>query len=187
MIPLPHTAMVLAAGLGTRMRPLTDDRPKPLIEVSGRTLLDRALDPLVAAGVKRAVVNVHYRADQVEAHLKSRTDLEIILSDERAEVLETGGALAKARHALGEEPVFVVNTDAFWAPMDPAPVTAMAEAFDPERMDGLLLLADRERCLGFGGSGDFHLAPSGAPLLERRCPPRTMGFCGCTNYKATAL
>ena len=101
-VRVPHTAMVLAAGLGTRMRPLTDDCPKPLIEVRGKALIDRMLDPLVAAGVQRAVVNVHYLADQVEAHLKSRSDIEIVISDERGEVLETGGALAKARPLLGE-------------------------------------------------------------------------------------
>ena len=101
-VPVPHTAMVLAAGLGTRMRPLTDTMPKPLIEVAGKRLIDRMLDPLVTAGVKRAIVNVHYLAEQVEAHLATRTDLEIVISDERGEVLETGGALARARPLLGD-------------------------------------------------------------------------------------
>ena len=115
MSQMPHTAMVLAAGLGTRMRPLTDETAKPLIEVNGRTLIDRTLDELVAAGVQRAVVNVHWCADLVEAHLKTRNDIEIAVSDERDEVLETGGGLAKARPLLGDDPIFVVNTDAFWA------------------------------------------------------------------------
>jgi MurNAc alpha-1-phosphate uridylyltransferase len=166
MIEPPHTAMVLAAGLGTRMRPLTDETAKPLLEVAGRTMLDRLLDDLAAAGVKRAIVNVHWCADQVEAHVAGRSDLEIIISDERDQVLETGGGLAKARPLLGDDPVFVVNTDAFWAPASPEPLTALAAAFDPERMDELLLLADVKRCLGFPGAGDFVRAENGE--LARR-------------------
>jgi N-acetyl-alpha-D-muramate 1-phosphate uridylyltransferase len=156
-VPVPHTAMVLAAGLGTRMRPLTDTMPKPLIEVAGKRLIDRMLDPLVAAGVKRAIVNVHYLAEQVEAHLAQRTDLEIVISDERGDVLETGGALAKARPLLGDDPVFVINTDAFWAPESDAPLRALAEAFDPGTTDALLMVADTGRSLGFDGAGDFFL------------------------------
>ncbi len=165
-IPVPHTAMVLAAGLGTRMRPLTDNLPKPLIEVRGKALIDRMLDPLVAAGVTRAIVNVHYLADQVETHVKRRTGIEIIISDERGEVLETGGALAKVRPLLGDDPVFVVNTDAFWAPESPAPAQALAAAFDAERMDALLLVADTGQSLGFDGAGDFFRADDGG--LTRR-------------------
>ncbi|MEO0982980.1 MAG: nucleotidyltransferase family protein [Pseudomonadota bacterium] len=163
---VPHTAMVLAAGLGQRMRPLTETRPKPLIEVAGKTLIDRALDPLAAAGVRRVVVNVHWLADQVEAHFAGDMRFEIVISDERDGALETGGALAKARPLLGEDPVFVINTDAFWAPEDAAPYQALAAAFDSERMDALLLLADRKRCLGFGGPGDFFRDAAGA--LDRR-------------------
>ena len=177
-VPVPHTAMVLAAGLGTRMRPLTDDCPKPLIEVRGKALIDRALDPLVEAGVQRAVVNVHYLADQVEAHLKSRTDIEIIISDERGEVLETGGALAKARRLLGDDPVFVANTDAFWEPASPAPLTALVEAFDPAVMDALLLVADTGRTLGFGGPGDFFLHDDGAMTRRGEAPTAPYAFCG---------
>lgn len=154
-IPIPHTAMVLAAGLGTRMRPLTDERPKPLIEVAGRTLMDRMLDPLAKAGVRRIVVNVHWFADMIERHLDGRKDFEVLISDEREQVLETGGGLAKAQPMLGEDPVFVVNTDAFWGSGSAAPFEALAEAFDPDRMDELLLLADTQRCLGYGGAGDF--------------------------------
>jgi len=109
------TAMLLAAGLGTRMKPLTDTRPKPLIEVGGRTLVDRVLDKLVAQGVTRAIVNVHYLADMMEAHLAARKDIEIIISDERDLVLETGGGVVKALPLLGDEPFFVVNTDVTWA------------------------------------------------------------------------
>lgn len=158
MSEMPHTAMVLAAGLGTRMHPLTKTTAKPLIKVAGRSLIDRALDELVAAGVRRAVVNVHWFADAVETHVKARNDIEVLISDERERPLETGGGLAKARPLLGDDPVFVVNTDAFWSPASPAPLLEMADAFDPATMDGLLLLADTARCLGFPGAGDFFLS-----------------------------
>ena len=162
MSRMPHTAMVLAAGLGTRMRPLTDATAKPLLEVAGRSMIDRLLDNLAAAGVERAVVNVHWCADLVEAHLQDRTDLQIIISDEREQVLETGGGLAKARPLLGDDPVFVVNTDAFWEPTGPDPLRMLAESFDSELMDECLLLADTKRCLGFPGAGDFFRDGSGA-------------------------
>ena len=158
MSQMPHTAMVLAAGLGTRMRPLTDDTAKPLIKVRGKALIDRMIDPMVQAGVKRIVVNVHWCADAVEAFVKARSDVEVVFSDERSGALETGGGLAKARPLLGDDPVFVVNTDAFWAPEDPAPFHEMAGMFKPDQMDGLLLLADTQRSLGFPGAGDFFLA-----------------------------
>lgn len=166
MIKMPHTAMVLAAGMGTRMRPLTDTTAKPLLEVAGRSMLDRLLDNLVAAGVERAVVNVHWYADQVEAHLKQRRDLEIVISDERAQVLETGGGLAKARGLLGDDPIFAVNTDAFWEPSGAEPLRELAQGFDSECMDELLLLAETKRCLGFPGAGDFFLGEDGT--LARR-------------------
>ena len=162
MSRVPHTAMVLAAGLGTRMRPLTDATAKPLLEVAGRSMLDRLLDNLVAAGVERAVVNVHWCADLVETHLQDRHDLQIVISDERDQVLETGGGLAKARPLLGDDPIFVVNTDAFWEPTGPAPLRSLAEGFDSELMDELLLLADIGRCLGFPGAGDFFCDADGA-------------------------
>ncbi len=163
---VPHTAMLLAAGLGTRMRPLTEATPKPLIPVAGRCILDRLIDPLLAAGVGRLVVNVHWLADQVEAHLAGRSGAEILISDERDTLLETGGALVRAAPLLGEDPIFVLNTDAVWAPTDPAPLLALAAAYDPGRMDDLLLLAERERTLGYHGPGDFHCSADGA--LSRR-------------------
>lgn len=166
MIATPHTAMVLAAGLGTRMRPLTDATAKPLLEIAGRSMIDRLLDNLVLAGVQRAVVNVHWCADLVEAHLRDRQDLQIIISDEREQVLETGGGLAKARPSLGDDPIFVVNTDAFWEPTGPGPLRELAQSFDLERMDELLLLADTKRCLGFPGAGDFFRGEDGT--LTRR-------------------
>ncbi|MEZ5937183.1 MAG: nucleotidyltransferase family protein [Hyphomonadaceae bacterium] len=161
-----RTAMLLSAGLGTRMRPLTDNRPKPLIEVAGRTLLDRVLDKLVDQGVERAVVNVHYLADQVEAHLASRSDMEILISDERELLLETGGGVINALPLLGDDPFFVVNTDVTWATAGDDTFRQMADAYDPGRMRALLLLADMNRTLGFRGPGDFFLAPDNQ--LERR-------------------
>ncbi len=157
----PRTAMVLAAGLGTRMRPLTDDRPKALVEVGGRVLIDHVLDRLADAGVGRAVVNVHWFADRLEAHLAARgRGPEITISDERAELLETGGGLKKARPLLGDAPVFVVNIDSVWIDRGDA-LTSLSRVWDVERMDALLLLARREGSIGFEGDGDFFLAEDG--------------------------
>ncbi|MEM1086593.1 MAG: nucleotidyltransferase family protein [Pseudomonadota bacterium] len=155
MTKVPKTAMVMAAGLGTRMRPLTNSTAKPLIPVAGKAMIDILLDNLTAAGVERAVVNVHWCADQVEQHLSKRDDLDIVISDERKDLLETGGGLAKARPLLGEDPIFVVNTDAFWGPPGPEPLIDLAEGFDADLMDEALLLADKKRSLGFNGKGDF--------------------------------
>lgn len=157
MTSVPDTAMVLAAGLGTRMRPLTSETAKPLLQVAGKALIDHLLDNLAEAGVKRAIVNVHWCADQVEAHVRARSDMDIVISDERAEVLETGGGLAKARPLLGGDPIFVVNTDAFWGPSGPEPAQELAARFDPIEMDELMLLADTGRCLGYHSAGDFFL------------------------------
>ena len=155
----PTTAMVLAAGLGTRMRPLTDDRPKALVEVGGRTLIDHVLDRLSEVGVKRAVVNVHAFADRLEAHLKSRTDVEIVISDERAELLETGGGLKKARPLLGDAPILVANIDSVWT--DDTALGRLIAAWDPDRMDDLLMVTPLERTIGFDGPGDFSMTPEG--------------------------
>ncbi len=160
------TAMLLAAGLGTRMKPLTDTRPKPLIEVAGRTLIDRVLDKLATQGVTRAIVNVHYFPDMLAAHVTQRTDIEIIISDEREEVLETGGGVIKALPLLGDDPFFVINTDVTWATAGDSTFSDMAAAYDPARMDALLLLAPMENTLGFRGPGDFYLASDGQ--VERR-------------------
>jgi N-acetyl-alpha-D-muramate 1-phosphate uridylyltransferase len=161
-----HTAMLLSAGLGTRMKPLTDTRPKPLVEVRGRTLVDRVLDKLVMQGVTRAIVNVHHFADQMENHLKARTDIEIVISDERGVLLETGGGVIKALPLLGSEPFFAINTDVTWATLGDETFLHMAADYDPERMDALLLLADMRATLGFPGPGDFYLQADGQ--LERR-------------------
>lgn len=178
MIDIPHTAMLLSAGLGTRMRPLTDATAKPLLKVGGKALIDHLLDNLVEAGVKRAVINVHWCADLVEAHVKARTDLEVIISDEREQVLETGGGLAKARPLLGDDPIFVVNTDAFWGPSGAQPLQQLALNFDRFEMDEILLLADTQRCLGFHGAGDFFRTNNGTLNRRDKAPSAPWAYAG---------
>jgi MurNAc alpha-1-phosphate uridylyltransferase len=159
--------MVLAAGLGTRMRPLTDLLPKPLIPVAGKPLIDWTLDRFARAGVSRAVVNVHYRADQMEAHLKSRTKPEVVVSDERTLLLETGGGLKKARASLGEAPVFCTNTDAILVDDGVEPCDALASAWRDDAMDALLLLAPIEKARGYDGAGDFGVGGDARPLWRK--------------------
>lgn len=149
-----ETAMVMAAGHGTRMRPLTHDRAKAMVEVGGRPLIDHMLDRLHAAGVKRAVVNVHAHADHLEAHLSKRTSgPEIIISDERDALLETGGGVVKALPLLGQGPIFVCNIDAIWD--GDGALEAMSTRWDADRMTDLLLLAPIDQTLGYHGQGDF--------------------------------
>lgn len=156
------TGMALAAGLGTRMRPLTDDRPKALVEVGGKALIDWALDRFAAAGVSRAVVNIHHYADRMEAHLQARTGQpEITISNERDALLETGGGVARALPLLGGDPFFVTNIDAVWKDEGTSELARLAAAWDDGRMDALLLLAPMARTLGFDGAGDFFLEPDG--------------------------
>lgn len=162
----PEKAMVLAAGLGTRMRPITDKIPKPLVEVYGKTLLDHGLDALVRAGVKEAVINVHYHADQIEAHVKNRKDLKIIISDEREELLDSGGGIANALPLLGDNPFYLINADSFWIEGYRPNLNRMSEVWEPHDMDMMLLLAGMANAVGFGSKGDFSMDPSGR--LERR-------------------
>jgi len=163
----PSKAMVLAAGLGLRMRPLTDHVPKPLIPVAGRPLLDHVLDKLAAAGATEAVVNVHYLPDQIIDHVTSRTRPRVIISDERDQVLGTGGGVVKALPLVGAEPFFLVNSDTMWIDGVRSNLTRLAETFDPERMDILLLMAPTASSIGYGGRGDYAMLPDGA-LRKRR-------------------
>ncbi|WBH16616.1 nucleotidyltransferase family protein [Sphingomonas radiodurans] len=158
---VPTTAMVMAAGLGKRMRPLTATRPKPLIPVGGKTLLDHTFDHLRAAGVKRAVVNVHYLADTLEAHLASVEGIEIVVSDERGALLETGGGLIKAKALLGDDPIYVVNSDNYWLDGPVDALSLLAARWDPALMDVLLLVVPLARAHCHGGQGDFHIAADG--------------------------
>ena len=164
----PDTAMVLAAGLGTRMRPLTDETPKPLIPVAGKALLDYALDRFAAAGVTRAIVNVHHLADQIENHVEDRTPPQIIVSDERDLLLETGGGLKKARSHFGDAPVYCTNTDAILIDEPPAEACAtLRDAWRSEEMDALLLLVPIEKTSGYDGKGDFDQDPDGRIALRK--------------------
>ncbi|MFC0217633.1 MurNAc alpha-1-phosphate uridylyltransferase [Pseudochelatococcus lubricantis] len=162
----PTSAMVLAAGLGKRMRPVTTTLPKPLVRIAGRSLLDRALDRLVSAGVQRAVVNVHYLPDLVEQHLKHFDGLEIVISDERAKLLETGGGTKKALDRLGPDPFLVVNTDAMWLEGPTSNLSRLIRRWNADEMDILLLLATSSNSIGHEGSGDFIMEPDGR--LSRR-------------------
>lgn len=158
----PSRAMVMAAGRGTRMRPLTDDRCKALVEVGGKPLIDWTLDKLDAAGVETAVVNVHHFADRLEDHLARReAGPQILISDEREALMDTGGGLVKAAPLLGDEPVFVANIDALWLDGDTAELDRLAAGFDPGAMDFRLLLSPMGHNLGFPGTGDFHLEADG--------------------------
>ena len=161
------TAMLMAAGLGKRMRPLTATRPKPLVRVAGKALMDHALDRLEAGGIERTVVNVHYLADTVIAHVKARrSPMDILISDEREKLLETGGGLMKAAPLLGGEPFLCVNSDNLWVDGPQESIAMLSELWDDARMDALLLLVPHARATCHGGPGDFHM--DGAGLLSRR-------------------
>lgn len=166
---VPRAAMVMAAGLGKRMRPLTATRPKPLVEIAGKALLDHVFDRLKAAGVQRAVVNVHYLADAVEAHLANRVSgIEVVVSDERAQLLETGGGLAKARDLLGDEPFLVVNSDNFWVDGPADAIRILAAQWNDEKMDALLLVVPLARAHHHRGQGDFYLDGRGRITGRRK-------------------
>jgi MurNAc alpha-1-phosphate uridylyltransferase len=162
----PRRAMVLAAGLGTRMRPFNGQVPKPLVRVGGKALIDYVLDRLADAGVEQAVVNVHYLADQIERHVAARRAPEIVISDERPELLGTGGGPVKAMPLLGSGPFFHVNSDTIWIDGASPNLRRLAAAFDPARMDALLLLAPTATSIGYIGRGDF--AMTGDGQLKRR-------------------
>ena len=162
MIGIPRTAMVMAAGLGKRMRPLTATRPKPLVEVAGAALIDHVLVRLNTAGIERAVINVHYLADALEAHLKRNSHgLDIVISDERDALLETGGGLIRALPLIDCDPFVQVNSDNFWVDGPVDALSLLARHWDDARMDALLLLIPLARANCHGGRGDFHMDPAG--------------------------
>jgi MurNAc alpha-1-phosphate uridylyltransferase len=163
----PSCAMVLAAGYGTRMRPLTDAMPKPLVPLAGRPLLDHVLDRLVVAGIARAIVNVHYLPEQIERHLASRSQPQILISDERAQILDTGGAVQKALPLLGAAPFFVHNSDSVWIERNGSTLRQMIDAWNDDAMDAMLLLAPAATSLGYAGRGDYALDGEGRPHRRR--------------------
>jgi MurNAc alpha-1-phosphate uridylyltransferase len=168
-------AMIMAAGKGTRMRPLTDTMPKPLVPFAGKPLIDHVLDRLDEAGIEEAVVNVHHFADMLEAHLAVRErGPRIVISDERAELLDTGGGTKKALGLLGDEPIVTFNSDSVWVEGLGSNLRNLIEAFDPGRMDALLMIADAASTIGYVGRGDFTMDPLGA--LARRVPATTAPF-----------
>ncbi len=169
------TAMLMAAGLGKRMRPLTATRPKPMVKVAGKPLIDHALDRLEAGGIARAIVNVHYLPDALIAHMKARkTGIEIVISDERDRLLETGGGLMKATPLLGDRPFVCANSDNLWIDGPRDSISMLSELWDDERMDALLLVVPHARATCHGGPGDFHMAADG--LLRRRKPGHIAPF-----------
>lgn len=171
---LPDTAMILAAGLGKRMRPLTDTIPKPLVRLNERALIDHVLDRLAAAGIKRVIVNVHHHADKLEAHLRTRTNPEIAISDERGVLLDTGGGVVRALPSIGDKPFLIHNSDSVWIEGVGNNLSRLLSSWDEERMDSLMLLATTPGSLGYDGHGDFHMDGDG--LLMRQSGPRLAPF-----------
>ena len=168
------TAMVLAAGHGKRMRPLTDNMPKPLVPLGGKPLIDHVLDRLQAAGITRAVVNVHHLADMLEAHLAKRTSPEIVISDERAQLLETGGGVVHALPLIEDEAFLIHNSDSVWLEGPGSNLQNLLSAWDPDAMDCLMLLASSARSLGYEGAGDFVMQADGR--LARRAEGEVAPF-----------
>jgi N-acetyl-alpha-D-muramate 1-phosphate uridylyltransferase len=171
--PAPKTAMVFAAGLGMRMRPITETLPKPLVKVRGRTLIDHCLDRLAESGVERAIVNVHWLADQIEAHLAKRRTPKIVISDERSKLLDQGGGIKRALPLIGDDPFLICNTDAFWVEGPRSNIARLARTFDSDAMDILLLVAAGAGAVGVDWLGDFAMTHDGrlAPRERRHVAP----------------
>jgi len=159
--PKPKTAMILAAGLGKRMRPITSTIPKPLVEVHGKALIDYGLDALARNGVERVVVNVHYMADLLRAHLRKRRDMEVLVSDETDRLLESGGGIVRALPLIGDEPFYLINSDTFWIDGYRDNLDLMADLWNPAEADLLLLIAEMRQATGYEGRGDFTMDREG--------------------------
>lgn len=166
-VTIPRRAMVLAAGLGTRMRPITDHTPKPLVAVRGQPVIDWALNRLAAVGVETCVVNLHHLGDLVRAHVRGRTAPQVVFSDESDRLLETGGGVRKALPLLGEDPLYVINGDVLWLDGIRPALTRLAEAWDGSRMDILLMVLRLASAHGYDGRGDFFLDPWGRPRRRK--------------------
>lgn len=179
--------MVFAAGLGSRMRPVTDHLPKPLVKIGGRAMLDHMLDRLAEAGVKKAIVNVHYLADQIEAHLAARVRTcplpEIIISDERALLLDQGGGIAKILPLLSSGPLLLCNTDALWLEGPRSNILRLVASFDPDRMDMALLVANAATAIGIDWPGDFTLSGDGVLARRQECHVAPFVYSGVALVK----
>ncbi|MGR6467456.1 nucleotidyltransferase family protein [Rhizobium sp. PAMB 3182] len=186
-----RNAMVLAAGLGTRMRPITETIPKPLVKIAGTPMIDYVLDRLVGAGVEKAVVNVHHHAGQMEGHLRGRTDVEIVISDERERLMNSGGGLKKGLQLLDKAaPVFVMNADLFWVVppgTDDRNLVRLAGFFDPERMDMALLCVKIEDTTGHNGKNDFDLAADGRLTRHREGGETPVVYAGAIAMRPSLL
>jgi N-acetyl-alpha-D-muramate 1-phosphate uridylyltransferase len=180
--PIDH-AMVLAAGLGTRMRPITDTMPKPLIKVAGKALVDYIFDYCRDGGVTDAVVNVHYLADQMEAHVKAVASPRIVISDERAGLLDSGGGVKKAMPHLGEGPFFILNADAIWVDGPQPSLGRLREHWNPDTMDILLLLAHSSSATGWGNRGDFTMDQNGGLRRAARAEVTPFVYAGAGIWK----
>lgn len=174
----PEAAMVLGAGLGTRMRPLTDLVPKPLVQVKGLPLIDHVLDRLAEAGIGRAVVNTHYMADKLTAHLAKRISPEVVISDERDALLDTGGGVVRALPKLGAGPFLVHNADSTWIEGIGGNIERLCDAWDDERMDFLLLVALASNSVGYDGRGDFQMTADGQLVRRREREMAPFAFTG---------
>lgn len=180
------SAMVLAAGLGTRMRPITDTIPKPLVAIAGKPMIDYVLDALAEAGVEQAAVNVHHLADMMEAHLGQRHAPKIVISDERAQLLDSGGGLVKGMRLLRPGPLFVMNADLFWIgepDNEPSNLVRLREFFDPHRMDIAMLVVRNENTTGHNGKRDFSLAADGRLARYREGLPNPVVYAGAIVLK----
>ncbi|UOM35943.1 nucleotidyltransferase family protein [Acuticoccus sp. I52.16.1] len=181
------SAMIFAAGRGTRMRPLTAITPKPLIEVFGKAMIDHVFTRLDDAGVKRYVVNVHYLADMIEVHVRRHAPGAVTISDERKRLLDTGGGLVKALPQLGSDPFIVANSDTFWLEGASPTLKRVIEAFDPERMDAMLVLAPTVTAVGYDGRGDFELGTDGRLTRRRQYTVAPFVYAGCAMISPAAL
>jgi MurNAc alpha-1-phosphate uridylyltransferase len=185
--PKPDTVMLLAAGLGTRMRPVTVTTPKPLVKVGGRALIDWCLDVALAGGVERAIVNLHHLGDQLVAHFRGRTVPSIVFSDESARLLDTGGGVVKALPLLGGRPFFVMGTDAVIVDRGAPSALRLLEAWDDARDDCLMLMHPRDTAQGFDGAGDFFLDPDGRPRRRGPAPRAPFVYAGLYLMHPRAL
>jgi N-acetyl-alpha-D-muramate 1-phosphate uridylyltransferase len=183
---LSTTAMILAAGFGVRMRPLTLAKPKPLLKIGGRAMLDLALDKLKAVGIERAVINTHYLPEQIENHLAARCDMEILISRE-TEILDTGGGIKNARHYFGDQPFFALNADLPWLDGKTPSLIRMMKAWNPEIMDQLLLVMLTNKARGFAGKGDFMMESDGRLWRKNAPTPRPQTFISAQIMKPQLL